>query len=111
MGGGGCSKVMSDACKSLGAQSHPYICTTEVENRAGGSPISFDHTYFYLWGHIKSLVYEREETTCEDLWCRVQDSVENIRNNPGALERVRQSLLRQAAACTEQGGRNCEHLL
>ena len=66
---------------------------------------------FYLWGHIKSLVYETEVTTCEDLWCRVQDSVENIRNTPGALECVRQSLLRRAAACIEQGGRNFEHLL
>ena len=67
---------------------------------------------FYLWGHIKSKVYETEVPSREEIWRRVQESVTSIHNNPGFLERVRQSLQRRAeASIVHEGGRNSEHLL
>ncbi|KAK3880944.1 hypothetical protein Pcinc_014594 [Petrolisthes cinctipes] len=66
---------------------------------------------FYVWGHMKREVYGTEIPNREELWRRVEASAARVRNNPGVMERVRQSLMRRAAACIEQGGRNFEHLL
>ena len=66
---------------------------------------------FYLWGHLKSRVYATQSNTRQELWQRVQEACREVRNTPGIFERVRQSLLRRAQACINEGGRNFEHLL
>lgn len=66
---------------------------------------------FFLWGHLKSLVYETEVQSIEDLQLRIQNSCRAILNTPGIFERVRRSLLRRAEACILVQGRHFEQLL
>lgn len=66
---------------------------------------------FYLWGHLKTLVYATEVQSREDLWRRVCDACEQIKRNPRILERVRESMLRRVQACLEAHGGHFEHFL
>lgn len=66
---------------------------------------------FFLWGHLKSLVYRTPVQNEEDLRNRIQESCEIIRNTPGIFERVRQSMIRRINACIEVGGCHFQQLL
>lgn len=66
---------------------------------------------FYVWGHLKTLVYERPIDTRDDLLRRIIDACETIRNTYGIFERVRQSMTRRVDACIRENGRHIEHLL
>lgn len=66
---------------------------------------------FFLWGHLKTLVYTTPVQSEEDLRNRIEDSCRVIRNTPGILERVRQSLIRRTNACIEVGGGHFQQLL
>lgn len=60
---------------------------------------------FFLWGHVKSLVYTTPINTLEELQERIVTAFETIRNTPGILQRVRESMRRRAEACLfSQGG-------
>ena len=48
---------------------------------------------FYLWGHLKYIVYDTEVSDVQD------------------LQQVRQSLFRCATSCTEAQGEHFEHFL
>lgn len=66
---------------------------------------------FFLWGTLKSLVYERPVNTRADLLQRIIEASHKIRNIPGIFERVRQSMSRRVNACIASNGRHIEHLL
>ena len=66
---------------------------------------------FFLWGHVKSLVYATPVETVEDLTARIFNACEVVQHTPGIFERVRQSMVRRCNACIELGGRHFEHLL
>ena len=66
---------------------------------------------FYLWGHLKGIVYATDVDTQEGPWHRVQDAATLVRNSPGVFERVRSSLLRRANACVGANGSHFENLL
>jgi hypothetical protein len=66
---------------------------------------------FYLWGHLKSLVYATPVNTQQELWQRVWAACYTVKTSPGVLERVRESTVRRARACVEVEGSNFEHLL
>ncbi|EZA54457.1 hypothetical protein X777_05723 [Ooceraea biroi] len=66
---------------------------------------------FYLWGHMKELVYATPVETRDGLWQRVQKAADAVRNGPGVFERVRASTHRRAIACIRSGGKHFEHLL
>lgn len=66
---------------------------------------------FYLWGHLKSLVYETPVPSQQELIGRIIDGCARISETPGIFERVRQSLRRRLRACIAADGRNFEHLL
>lgn len=66
---------------------------------------------FFVWGHLKSLVYKTPIQNVEDLRNRIQESCAIIRNTLGIFERVRQSMLRRTNACIEVGGGHFQHLL
>ncbi|KYN29267.1 hypothetical protein ALC57_01390, partial [Trachymyrmex cornetzi] len=60
---------------------------------------------YFLWGHLKSLVYTTPIENENDLRNRIVASCEAIRNTPGIFERVRQSLRRRLDGCImAQGG-------
>lgn len=66
---------------------------------------------FFLWGHLKSLVYTTPVETVEELRNRIMASCNTIRNTPGIFERVRQSLRRRLEACVTVGGGHFEQFL
>lgn len=64
---------------------------------------------FYLWGHLKALVYEDPTTTPDDMQERIRRACAQIRND--TLARVRQSMVHRAHLCVASEGRHVEHLL
>ena len=49
--------------------------------------------YYFLWGHLTTLVYATPLDHVDDLLPRIVDGCNTIRTTPGLLERVRQSML------------------
>ncbi|KAJ4425767.1 hypothetical protein ANN_27390, partial [Periplaneta americana] len=66
---------------------------------------------FYLWGHLKSLVYSSPVPDLESLRNRIVACSEDIRNTPGVWDRVRRSMRRRCEVCIQAGGGHFEHLL
>lgn len=66
---------------------------------------------FFLWGHIKNVVYATEVQTVDDLWQRIQAACTDLRQNPNVFERVRNSFLRRAEVCIQVHGGHFEQLL
>ena len=66
---------------------------------------------FFLWGHLKTLVYATPEEHVDDLLPRIGDGCNTIRTTPGLLERMRQSMLRRCQLCLQEGGHQFEALL
>lgn len=66
---------------------------------------------FYLWGHMKALVYETPVTSDMDLIGRIAEAAARVRDTPGQFERVRESMRRRCETCILANGRNFEHLL
>lgn len=66
---------------------------------------------FFLWGHLKSLVYETPVENHQDLVARIVVAADKIKENPAMLARVRESMRRRYIACVEVDGRTFEQLL
>lgn len=66
---------------------------------------------FYLWGHLKTLVYNSPIDTIEELELRISNGIEMIKQTPGIFERVRRSMRRRLNACIENNGGHFEHHL
>ena len=66
---------------------------------------------FYLWGHLKSIVYGESVPDVQILQQRVHVTCDAIRTQPGTFERVRQFMMRRVHACIASRGGDFEHLL
>lgn len=66
---------------------------------------------FYVWGHLKQLVYARSVNNLEELRQRIVNCCEEIRRTPGIFERVRRSFIRRCESCLEMNGGHVEQLL
>jgi hypothetical protein len=66
---------------------------------------------YFLWGHIKSLVYETPVDTEEDLVARIADACGRVQEMPAIFEHIRDSMVRRCEACIRVNGRNFEQLL
>src|SRR5678815_4633570 len=66
---------------------------------------------YYLWGHLKTLVYSSKIDTVEDLRLRIMSGIETIKQTPGIFERVRQSMRRRLDACIGNNGGHFQHHL
>jgi hypothetical protein len=66
---------------------------------------------YYLWGHMKTLVYEIKVDSRAALLDRIFAAAEYIRNHPENIASAIQSLLIRAENCVGTGGRQFEHLL
>ncbi|KAJ4435156.1 hypothetical protein ANN_23732 [Periplaneta americana] len=66
---------------------------------------------FYLWGHLKSLVYSSPVSDLEFLRNRIVACSKDIRNTPGVWDRVRRSMRHRCEVCIQAGGGHFEHLL
>ncbi|KAJ4448747.1 hypothetical protein ANN_00138 [Periplaneta americana] len=74
-----------------------------------GSPIAWpprspnvNPLHFYLWGHLKSLVYSSPVPDLESLRNRIVACSEDIRNTPGVWDRVRRSMRHRYEAQIQQ---------
>ncbi|KAJ4429541.1 hypothetical protein ANN_21710 [Periplaneta americana] len=84
----------------------------------GGGPIAWpprspdlNPLDFYLWGHLKSLVYSSPVPDLDSLRNRIVACTEDIRNTPGVWDHVRRSMRHRCEVCIQAGGRHFEHLL
>ena len=66
---------------------------------------------YFLWGHLKSLVYIIPIENENDLRNRIVASCEAIRNTPGIFERVRQSLKRRVDRCSMAQSRHFQQFI
>jgi len=66
---------------------------------------------FYLWGHLKTIVYDTPVATVEVLRNRIIAACEKIRNTPGIFERLRQSMRRRCEACIDAEGNHFQQFL
>ena len=66
---------------------------------------------YYLWGHMKTLVYETKVDSREALRDRIFAAAEHIRNHPDNIASATQSLLMRAENCIAIGGGHFEQLL
>ena len=66
---------------------------------------------YYLWGHMKTFVYETKVDSRAGLRHRIFAAAEHIRNLPDNTASATQSLLMRAENCIATGGRHFEQLL
>ncbi|KAJ4434053.1 hypothetical protein ANN_16372 [Periplaneta americana] len=92
--------------------------TPSISTRRVALQVSVPHTTvwrllkdFYLWGHLKSLVYSSPVPDLESLRNRIVACSEDIRNTPGVWDRVRRSMRHRCEVCIQAGGGHFEHLL
>ncbi|EFN72307.1 hypothetical protein EAG_00103, partial [Camponotus floridanus] len=63
----------------------------------------------FLWGHLKSKIYETQPASLEDLRQRIVNECHKI--TPQMLQNVRQRFEQNLYYCMEAGGQHFEHLL
>ena len=66
---------------------------------------------YYIWGHMKTLVYETKVDSRAELCARIFAVAEQIRNHPDRTASAIQSLLIRAENCLANGGGHFEQLL
>jgi len=66
---------------------------------------------YYLWGHMKTLMYESKVESQAALRDRIFVAAEHIRNHPNNIGSATQSLLMRAENCIAAGGGHFEQLL
>lgn len=64
---------------------------------------------YFLWGHLKNIVYEQQLNTVEDLDVRLQAAYQTL--TPAMIQISIGSIVRRAELCIEQQGGYFEHLL
>ena len=60
---------------------------------------------------MKSMVYETDIDSEEDLVARIVSAADEVRESPGIFGRVRQSMARRRTVCLDVNGRVFQHLL
>jgi hypothetical protein len=71
----------------------------------------FNPLDFYLWGHLKTLVYAAPVDNKEALHNRIVDACQTICNYLGIFEWMQWSMMRRVEACIVSHGGHFEHLL
>jgi len=66
---------------------------------------------YFLWGHMKTLVYETKVDSRAALCHRIFAAADHIRNHPDNIASATQSLLMRAVNCIATGERHFDELL
>lgn len=66
---------------------------------------------FYLWGHLKNLVYSTEVNDIEDLRRRIILHCQEIKQKVDTFPKIRRSLQRRLETCIEENGKHFEQFL
>ena len=64
---------------------------------------------FFLWGHLKSVVFTTRPRTLDDLKNRISNEMAKI--DASVIQRAQESVLHRCRKCIEQNGGQFEHLL
>ena len=111
---------MHDGAPAHFSQTVRTILNNEYRNRwiGRGGPVPWpprspdlNPLDYYIWGHMKSLVYVTNVPNVDTLRQRVNNAFIHIRGQAGVLDRVRQSMLRRITACIDANGSHFEHFL
>ena len=65
---------------------------------------------FFLWGYIKSMVYETDIDSEENLVACIVSAEAEIRETPGIFGRVQQNMARRCTVCLDVNCREFQHL-
>ena len=65
---------------------------------------------FYLWGHVKHLVFERRPQNVEDLKQFICDAIREVNNKPGLMTKVLNEFTRRMHVIVENSGNHVEQL-
>ena len=87
---------------SLDLKGRPYSMACDSDQ---------NRLHYFLWGYLKSLVFETPVQTDIELVARIVAANDIIKNTSGIFVRVRQNLVRRCHVCIEVGGRQFEQLL
>jgi len=66
---------------------------------------------YYLWGHMKTLVYKTKVDSRAALRCRIFAAADHIRNHPHNISSATESLLIRVENCIATGGGHFEQVL
>lgn len=66
---------------------------------------------FFLWGHLKQLVYKLGSNSIEQLKMKIRVEIDNLNRNPMKLRSVRQNFLKRIRLCHEKNGGHFEQFL
>ena len=66
---------------------------------------------FFLWRHVKSVVYINPVNTRQELIERIFTAFDQLRHSPSLFARVRQAMARRCKECNQVQGTHFEHLL
>jgi hypothetical protein len=64
---------------------------------------------FFLWGHLKEIVYQENPHTLEDLRNNITNAVQGI--TADVLRLVSRNMCRRMQSCLQQNGGHFQHLL
>jgi hypothetical protein len=70
--------------------------------------LDLNHCDFFLWGHLRQIVYETPVNTVEELTVRVNNAAESVGRNSDMLVRTQASMTQRAQVCIDNGGRHFE---
>ena len=65
---------------------------------------------FYVWGHLKQLVYASKPRTINDLKRKIHQGVQQINNTEGLLSKVMLSFRHRLHVCVQNHGAHIEQL-
>lgn len=66
---------------------------------------------YFLWGHMKSLVYADKPVNRQQLLNKITDACNNIRNDAELLLRSTTSIIQRAEVCVDQNGGHFEQFI
>ncbi|GFY26193.1 uncharacterized protein TNCV_355091 [Trichonephila clavipes] len=97
---------------------HLYVPTYRGRWMRHGEPISWlprfldlDPVVFFIYTHLKLLVYEMSVTPTEDFMFRIAIASTDFTSIPDLFERVEQSFVRRCQLCYDIRGCNFEHFM
>ncbi len=64
---------------------------------------------FFLWGHLKTVVFEKQPESLDDLKAKIKDECGKI--TPDTFRLVRQQFENRLFYCMEANGEQFEHLI
>ena len=63
---------------------------------------------YFLWGSLKTIVYSRPINNEEEMWERIQNAVNILKNDAELMQRVNLNFLRRINLCTYVNGGHFE---